>query len=73
MTLDEAIRILDPKTTGEALLGLKKLEAIPKIEEACRIACGVMRGVDMGYQVFVRNGAVYYFDGGQKINEPEGL
>lgn len=43
MTIDEAIRILDPKTMGEALSGLEKSEALQLVKEACRVACIAMR------------------------------
>ena len=50
MTIDQAIRILDPETTAEALGeieyygGLRGREGmIAACEEACRIAVGIMQ------------------------------
>lgn len=43
MNYKEAINFLDPETTRSALFGMEKEEAIPVIEEACRIACQAMR------------------------------
>ena len=50
MTMREAIRILDPETTREAIAeieyyaGFKGREAaIQAVDDACRIACDVMR------------------------------
>lgn len=50
MTLEEAIRLLDPATTAEAIAEIKsyagftgKKAAIHAIEDACEIACEVMR------------------------------
>lgn len=45
MTIDEAIRILDPETTREALFGIERDEAIPLVEDACRLACEALRAV----------------------------
>lgn len=39
MTPKEAIRILHPDTTREALSGMDAETAIPLVEEACRMAC----------------------------------
>ena len=49
MTVEEAIRILDPKTSAEAIAeinyytGFNRDKSIEKVEEACVVACGVMR------------------------------
>ena len=50
MTIDEAIRILDPETTAEALGeieyygGLRGREKmVAACDEACRVAVGIMR------------------------------
>ena len=50
MTIDQAIRILDPETTAEALAeieyygGLRGREKlVAACDEACRIAVGIMR------------------------------
>lgn len=47
MTIDEAIHILDPDTTREALFGLEGDEAVRLVEEACRVACDTMRAARM--------------------------
>ena len=50
MTIDEAIRILDPATSAEALCEIEyyggskgKEKMLSACEEACRIACDIMR------------------------------
>lgn len=49
MTINQAIRILDPETTAEELAtieyygGLHGREKMAACEEACRIAVGTMR------------------------------
>lgn len=49
MTTKEAIRILDSKTSADAIseikyyAGFNKEKAIKKVEEACLIACKIMR------------------------------
>lgn len=45
MSIDEAIRILDPETTREALFGFKKDEAVQLVEKACRLACDALRAI----------------------------
>jgi hypothetical protein len=42
MTIDEAIKILHPNTSYEALLGYNKKDAIKLVEEACILACECM-------------------------------
>lgn len=42
MTIEEAIKILHPGTTKEALLGYGKEDAIKLVEEACILACECM-------------------------------
>lgn len=39
----EALRVLDPETTAAELYGLTHDEAVEKVEEACRLAVGVLR------------------------------
>ena len=49
MTIDEAIRILDPETSVDALTeinyctGFDRSKSIEVVDEACVIACDVMR------------------------------
>jgi hypothetical protein len=50
MTLEEAIRLLDPATTMEAIAEIEsyagftgKTAAIQAIDDACEIACDAMR------------------------------
>mgnify|MGYP006896010602 CR=1 FL=1 len=49
MTVKEAIRILDPVTSAEAIAeidyytGFNRDKSIKKVEEACVIACDIMR------------------------------
>lgn len=42
MTESEAIRILDPETTREALFGTSREEGIKLAEEACKVAVKAM-------------------------------
>lgn len=52
MTIEEAIRILDPETSSEAIAeiknytGFNKDKTIEKINEACEVACSVMRSFE---------------------------
>lgn len=49
MSIEEAIRILDPETSADAIAeieyyaGFNKDESIEKVNEACEVACNVMR------------------------------
>lgn len=49
MTVEEAIHILDPKTSAEAIAeinyytGFNRDKSIEKVEEACVVACNIMR------------------------------
>ena len=49
MTVEEAIRILDPETSAEAIAeinyysGFNRDKGIEKVNEACIIACNIMR------------------------------
>lgn len=49
MSIEEAIRILDPKTSADAITeikyyaGFNEEKSIKKVEEACELACDVMR------------------------------
>lgn len=49
MTIEEAIKILDPKTSVEAIneikyyAGFARNKTIEKVDEACIIACNIMR------------------------------
>ena len=49
MSIEEAIRILDPETSADAIAeikyyaGFNKEKAIEKVEEACILACDIMR------------------------------
>lgn len=45
MTIEDAIRILDPATTRVALYGLSKETAVALVEDACRLAVDVMRDI----------------------------
>ena len=42
MTTKEAIKLLHPDTTKEALFGYEKEDAIKLVEEACIVACECM-------------------------------
>mgnify|MGYP000927510246 CR=1 FL=1 len=57
MTIKEAIRILDPKTSREALWEYETPDArLDACNEACEVACGVMRNIENGC------GRCKYFD-----------
>ena len=49
MSIEEAIRILDPETSADAITeikyhaGFNKEKSIEKVEEACVLACDIMR------------------------------
>lgn len=49
MSIEEAIRILDPETSADAIaeieyyVGFNRDNSIEKVNEACTVACGVMR------------------------------
>ena len=49
MSIEEAIRILDTETSADAITeikyyaGFNEEEAIKKVEEACELACHIMR------------------------------
>lgn len=49
MSIEEAIRILDPETSADAITeikyytGFNEEKSIKKVEEACELACDVMR------------------------------
>ena len=49
MSIEEAIRILNPETSADAITeikyytGFNEEKAIKKVEEACELACDVMR------------------------------
>ena len=49
MSIEEAIRILDPETSADAIAeikyyaGFNQDKAIEKVEEACEVACSIMR------------------------------
>ena len=49
MSIEEAIHILDPETSADAIseikyyTGFNEEKAIEKVEEACELACGIMR------------------------------
>ena len=49
MSIEEAIRILDSETSADAIseikyyTGFNEEKAIEKVEEACELACGIMR------------------------------
>ena len=51
MTVEEAIRILDPETTEEAIseisyyAGFNRDRVIDKVDEACIIACNIMKNI----------------------------
>lgn len=52
MSIEEAIRILDPETSADAIAeieyysGFNKDKTIEKVNEACEVACGVMRAFE---------------------------
>lgn len=54
MTVEEAIRILNPNTSREAIEelrtehGLNQEEIVSKVEEACEIACQALRRYQEG-------------------------
>ena len=50
MTIEQAIRLLDPKTTKDAIAEIEykagfngKAESVKAVEEACKLACEIMR------------------------------
>ena len=49
MSIEEAIRILDPETSADAIteikyyVGFNEEKAIKKVEDACILACDIMR------------------------------
>ena len=49
MSIEEAIRILDPETSADAIAeieyyaGFNKDKVIEKVNEACEVACNVMK------------------------------
>lgn len=50
MTVEQAIRILDPETSVEALAELENLEGVDRtdyvlgqVREACEMACNIMK------------------------------
>ena len=49
MSIEEAIRILDPKTSADAIAeieyyaGFNRDKPIEKVDEACEVACDIMR------------------------------
>ena len=48
MTVEEAIRILDPKTTADIIFqmredGLSNEEILDRVNEACVLACEIMK------------------------------
>lgn len=61
MTTEQAIKLLDPKTTGEAIAEIEykagfngKAESIKAIEEACELACECMANYDRACKDVVR-------------------
>ena len=52
MSIEEAIRILDPETSADAIAeikyyaGFNQDKAIEKVEEACEVACSIMRSFE---------------------------
>lgn len=69
MSIEEAIRILDPETSADAITeieyyaGFNRDKPIEKVNEACAIACDVMRGYKNRNQIFdeVSNALTEYF------------
>lgn len=50
MTVEEAIRILDPKTTADIIFqmredGLSNEEILDRVNEACVLACEIMKKI----------------------------
>lgn len=49
ISIEEAIRILDPETSADAITeikyyaGFNEEKAVKKVEEACELACDIMR------------------------------
>ena len=49
MTIEQAIRLLDPKTTRDAIAEIEykagfngKAESVKAVEKACKLACEIM-------------------------------
>lgn len=69
MSIEEAIRILDPETSADAIAeikyyaGFNKDKPIEKVNEACVVACDVMREYKNRNQIFdeVSNALTDYF------------
>ena len=54
MTIDEAIRILDKKTSAEALREYDEIIRYTVVEKACKIACEAMMIYDRAIKDVVR-------------------
>ena len=69
MSIEEAIRILDPETSADAIVeieyyaGFNRDKPIEKVNEACIVACDVMRKYKNRNQIFdkVSNALTDYF------------
>lgn len=65
MTVEEAIRILDPETTKEAIseisyyAGFNRDGVIDKVNEACVIACNIMKEYLEDREIATDNGCSY--------------
>lgn len=65
MTVEEAIRILDPETSKDAIneikyyAGFNKDRVIDKVDEACIIACNIMKEYLEDREIAIDNGCSY--------------
>lgn len=65
MTVEEAIRILDPETTKDAIneikyyAGFNKDRVIDKVDEACIIACNIMKKHLNNKEIVINNKPSY--------------
>ena len=65
MTIEQAIRLLDPKTTKDAIAEIEykagfngKAESVKAVEEACKLACEIMRDhqvTEKAYQMAIED------------------
>ena len=65
MSIEEAIRILDPETSVDAIAeikyysGFNEEKAIKKVEDACELACDVMHGHLEDIEIMFSNSDCY--------------
>ena len=65
MTIEQAIRLLDPKTTRDAIAEIEykagfngKAESVKAVNEACKLACEIMRDhqeTEKAYQMAIED------------------